>query len=333
MNAPFLHAEIVRDEQGLAELAPQWWALWQHAPSATPFQSPAWLAAWWRHFAPGELATIAVWRGSRLAGLAPFYIEHGERGGRLLPVGISLSDYLDVLVEPVGHEPVEDAMMEAARSLSWQTWELEEAAPHSRAVRLRCPEWLILRSAEQSPCPVIELHGATGLAACVPAKRRRQLRRALAFAARRGPTAIVPADARPGYFLDQLFRLHAACWEARGQPGVLADPKVRSFLEEALPALSHRQIARCYLLEIGGVTSGAYLGFLDRGRAYAYLGGFDPAFADESPGSILIGHAIGEAIREGAAEFHFLRGAEAYKYSWGAADRWNRKQTFARSKP
>lgn len=333
MNAPFLHAEIVRDQQALAALAPRWWLLWQHSPSATPFQSPAWLIAWWRQFAPGELATIAVWRGSRLAGLAPFYIEHGERGRRLLPVGISLSDYLDVLIEPIGHEAVEQAMMEAARSLSWRTWELEEAAPDSRAARLRCPEWLVLSTAAQSACPVIELQGATDLAGCVPAKRRRQLRRALAFAAHRGPTAIMPADARPGYFLDHLFRLHAACWRSRGQPGVLADPKVSSFLVEALPALAAHQLARCYLLEIGGVVAGAYLGLLDRGRAYAYLGGFDPAFADESPGSILIGHAIGEAIREGAAEFHFLRGGEAYKYSWGAADRWNVKQTFARLIP
>jgi CelD/BcsL family acetyltransferase involved in cellulose biosynthesis len=333
MNAPFVHAEIIGDAQALEALAPHWWELWQHSPSATPFQSPAWLIAWWRHFAPGELATVAVWRGSRLAGLAPFYIEHGEHGDRLLPVGISLSDYLDVLVEPLGHDAVEDAMMEAARSLSWRMWELDEAAPDSRALGLRCPEWLALRSTEQSVCPVIELTGATDLADCVPPKRRRQLRRSLAFAARRGPVVIIPANARPGCFLDQLFRLHAACWGARDQPGVLAAPKVRDFLEDALPAIAARHLARCYLVEIGGVVAGAYLGFSDRGRAYAYLGGFDPAYADESPGSILIGHAIGEAIREAATEFHFLRGGESYKYRWGAVGRWNRKQTFARSKP
>jgi CelD/BcsL family acetyltransferase involved in cellulose biosynthesis len=59
----------------------------------------------------------------------------------------------------------------------------------------------------------------------------------------------------------------------------------------------------------------------------------DPAYADESPGSILIGHAVGEAVREAATEFHFLRGGESYKYRWGAVGRWNRKQTFTRSKP
>jgi CelD/BcsL family acetyltransferase involved in cellulose biosynthesis len=36
---------------------------------------------------------------------------------------------------------------------------------------------------------------------------------------------------------------------------------------------------------------------------------------------LLIGHAIEQAITEGAEEFDFLRGREAYKNAWGAADR------------
>lgn len=74
----------------------------------------------------------------------------------------------------------------------------------------------------------------------------------------------------------------------------------------------------------------AYYGFLDRGRAYAYLGGFYPAFEEASPGAILIGYAHGEAIDEGAREFHFLRGREAYKYSWSATDRWNQRRLWTR---
>ncbi len=76
---------------------------------------------------------------------------------------------------------------------------------------------------------------------------------------------------------------------------------------------------------------GAYLGLAHAGRAFAYLGGFDPVHEHVSPGAILIGHAIEEAIRGGAAEFHFLRGQEAYKYPWGAADRWNQRITWTRA--
>ena len=80
----------------------------------------------------------------------------------------------------------------------------------------------------------------------------------------------------------------------------------------------------------GGALAGVYYGMQHAGRAYAYLGGFDPAFEEASPGAILIGHAIAEAIGEGAGEFHFLRGREAYKYSWGAADRWNQRRLWTR---
>src|SRR5215207_8533880 len=70
MNAAFLHREIVSDARRLEALEPSWWELWRRCPSATPFQAPSWLIAWWRNFSPGELAAIAVWRGSRLVGLA-----------------------------------------------------------------------------------------------------------------------------------------------------------------------------------------------------------------------------------------------------------------------
>jgi CelD/BcsL family acetyltransferase involved in cellulose biosynthesis len=86
-----------------------------------------------------------------------------------------------------------------------------------------------------------------------------------------------------------------------------------------------------WLLRLGDEIAGAYYGFHQQDRAYAYLGGFDPAFEFESPGTILVGHAIAEARREGAREFHFLRGREAYKYEWGAEDRWNQRRSFRRT--
>src|SRR5690606_6903365 len=64
----------VHDGGTLSQLAPEWWELWRRAPTATPFQSPAWLLAWWQAFAPGQLFTIAVRNSRGLAALAPFYL-------------------------------------------------------------------------------------------------------------------------------------------------------------------------------------------------------------------------------------------------------------------
>jgi len=101
-----LTAAMIEDEATLGALAPEWWRLWQRSDRATPFQSPGWLMAWWRAFSPGGLLTAAVRIGGRLAGLAPFYIERQGGRARILPIGISISDYLDVLIDPDMRGPV-----------------------------------------------------------------------------------------------------------------------------------------------------------------------------------------------------------------------------------
>ena len=88
---------IIRTAEDLAALQPQWWELWRRS-AASPFLSPAWLLPWWQVFHPGELCSIALFEDGRLIVLAALYCDRG----RLLPVGIALSDYLDVLADRQG---------------------------------------------------------------------------------------------------------------------------------------------------------------------------------------------------------------------------------------
>jgi glycosyltransferase involved in cell wall biosynthesis len=44
--------------RGLEALHAEWVRLWARARGATPFQSPAWLLAWWRQFGEGRLLTL-----------------------------------------------------------------------------------------------------------------------------------------------------------------------------------------------------------------------------------------------------------------------------------
>ncbi len=179
---------IVEDVDGLQALAPAWDALWRRAPEATPFQSPAWLIPWMRAFAPGQLCTAAVFSGSELVALFPFYLERGPLGGRLLPLGISLSDYLDVLVDPRAHEA---AAVAVARLLEteWDEWRFEALAPDAAALRLAVPEGVEQQDVMQDACPVLALRGPD-LATSTPSRQRRKLRRARAAAERIGSVEI-----------------------------------------------------------------------------------------------------------------------------------------------
>src|SRR3954470_16591308 len=91
MLSPDLTTETVETVEHLVRLLPQWWALWDRCPSATPFQSP---------FAPALVAGVrhrrafdydrAPRRPPRV-GLGAFYIEDGARGRRILPLGMGAS--------------------------------------------------------------------------------------------------------------------------------------------------------------------------------------------------------------------------------------------------
>ncbi|RWK57610.1 GNAT family N-acetyltransferase [Mesorhizobium sp.] len=325
-----LRSEIIDDPAALAALAPRWRELWAHSRTATPFQSPAWLVPWWRAFAPGELATIAVWRGDDLVGLAPLYLEHATSGSRLLPVGISLSDYLDVLCLPGIEAAVAAVIADRVVAIDWSQWILPDLPAGAAGLTIAHPALEAVQLVDHAACPVLSIAGDDALAVCVPARRRRQLRRAHNAARRRGRVSIIPAQADLKAFFDHLIRLHRARWAGRGD-GVLADPVAEEFHRQALPMLAEQGLVRCWLVAIDDAVVGAYYGFHYRHRAYAYLGGFDPDYAEESPGAILIGHAIAEAAREGAREFDFLRGQESYKYGWGAVDQWTMRKVWTRS--
>jgi CelD/BcsL family acetyltransferase involved in cellulose biosynthesis len=157
----------------------------------------------------------------------------------------------------------------------------------------------------------------------VSPSRWRHLRTASNRAARRGETVIIQGDVdNAGALLNDLVRLHKASRAQRGGD-VFSDPRVEEFHASALPELVKQGIIRLYALSIGGQIAAVYYGFHHCERAYAYQCGYDPAFAFESPGAILIAYAMKEATTNGAREFHFLRGNEPYKYEWGAKDRMN----------
>jgi CelD/BcsL family acetyltransferase involved in cellulose biosynthesis len=182
------------------------------------------------------------------------------------------------------------------------------------------------------PCPVLMLpESADALDAAVPRKTLRDLRQAAARAEAAGGVRIEGADGDTlQSMLDDLFRLHEARWRTRAEPGVLGDPAVRAFHREAAPALAAEGMLRLYRLRIGETVAAVYYGFAWRGRAYAYIGGFDPTMPRLSPGALILRHAIGAAIAEGCAEFDFLRGGESYKHAWGAVDCRNAARTWRR---
>lgn len=304
----------------LEALRDEWDALWRADPRATPFQSPHWLLPWWRHVGQGELRSLELRDDDgRLVGLAPLYVYTSASGQRqLFPVGMATTDYLEPLALAGWEREVAATVFTRAPDFEWDMLEWPQ---------LRRDAALLARG----HCEPGEPNPVLALPASMPNSTLQNLRNARRRAARAGAVSFELAQAQDiPEFLAALFRLHARRWSGRDEPGVFADAGVRRMHEEAAPLLHAAGMLRLHGLRLDGELVSVVYALAHGRRCYSYIGGFAPQHASFSPGSLLIAHAIEHAAAEGATAFDFLRGAEAYKYRWGAVDqpmftlRWSR---------
>lgn len=313
----------------LEELSQEWSQLWSRCPEATPFQSPDWLVPYWAHLGEGHLWVLAFRQGDRLVGLAPLSIftqpETGER--HLFLLGTGTTDYLDVLFEP-GFAVECAALLYDVLESNWEQWDMcdfqQLRTGSVLLVQDTLPRWTG-QIHVQEVCPVLALPKTISeLPARVPTRMLEKLRYYRRRLQKLGPVSVQLAEPDT---LDELFRrfleLHGARWAIRAAEGVLADRRVRDFHSDCARRMLASGMLRLYALQVQRETIASLYAFAHHGHTYFYLSGFDPAFSAYSPGTLLIGHAIEDAIREGAEVFDFLRGREAYKYLWGAKGRLN----------
>lgn len=310
----------------LAELEnalPQWDALWRRSPDATPFQSPHWLLPWWRAFGSDAPYVITSGSGDALDAVAPLYILRDEDSGESLGMflGTGVSDYLDVVGDATA---VADAMMSA----DCMMWDLQQLRPSSGVLSMPLKDGWSDNAEDQEPCPVLPLAPFDELLSTHARKKLRYYRRC---AEREGTVSYeTPSHETLDTFLEALFELHAARWKNRGLPGVLADDTTRQFHREVARRMLDAGALRMYAMRIGDRIRAIFYGFAAHNIVYYYLGGYDPDLEKISIGTTIVAHAIEEAVRDGATAFDFLRGAEEYKYSWGATDRMNRRRQLFR---
>lgn len=307
----------------LQELRPEWSRLWEQCPWATPFQSPQWLLPWWEHLGRGDLWVIAVRKSGELSGLAPLYVWKG----RTLFIGTGVSDYLDMLVAP-GHDADGTAAAVFSRLAStagkWDICDLQEIRAESPLLAAGKPPGLACSTDRFGACPVLVLSGVPEPSPSDHPVLRTSYRKAWRNIRNSGRAWVETArEENLDFCLDALFRLHGARWAKRRHPGVLSDLRIRDFHRKAARGLLEAGCLRLYCLFFEDEIIAALYAFEQNKRIYCYLSGFNPRLERLSPGKIILGHAIENAIRCGISEVDFLRGSESYKYQWGVRDRPN----------
>ncbi|MEA2782769.1 MAG: hypothetical protein QOK29_4313, partial [Rhodospirillaceae bacterium] len=162
---PALSGTVLGSADELEALAPAWAELWARVPAATPFQAPAWLLQWWRTLGGGDLIVVAV-RDDQdcLVGLAPLFIYVDGPVRRLMPIGIGISDYLDILLDPTMEDAAAAALFARLRQERhrWDEMAFEELNPDARLLAAPCPPGWVDDVDDQGSCMVLTLPEGTG---------------------------------------------------------------------------------------------------------------------------------------------------------------------------
>ncbi len=294
------------------------WALWEADPRATPFQSPAWIDPWWQVFGGPERLDIEVRDGDRLVAALPAQVWHDGDTRRLIPVAAGQSDYSDALIDPA----VPDAAARLWHAIGatadrWDEVLLPDLRPGSPLLRPPPPGWTVA-DAPGEVCPVLTLPDGPLLPSLSKSQRRKVVHdRHRAVAAGGVEEGLATPEQVPA-LLDDLFALHAARWQALGEPGVLGDARMQGFLRLAARELADRGLLRIAYANFRVRNVAVLFALADRSRTHSYALGTAADVPGQSFGSMAFATLIEHAAASGDAEFHFLRGEESYKYQWGA---------------
>jgi CelD/BcsL family acetyltransferase involved in cellulose biosynthesis len=317
--------DAIKTPDAVDALAPQLRELWLHSVNPTVFTSPEWITAWWSCFGDGELHALVQRDEGTLVTFAPFFVHRNGEGVAVLTlIGNGNSDYLDITA--TSRRDVTTIMREI---LAWSVRHGVGRAewPHLRGDAVladaELPAGWGCALHDSAPSPVVRLPWSdSAFDRQMSPKLRKNLHRARHAAEARGLVRFEHASgAAVESVIETLFEMHAARWQATGQCGVLADPRVQRFHRAVARAADAAGMLRLIRLSISGETAGVLYGFTTPAGACYYIGGMNPVMAACSPGALLVREAIHRAIDEGAMEFDFLAGREAYKHQWSAGDR------------
>ena len=249
-------------------------------------------------------------------------------------LGEGHSDYLDGTFAEGFDQPALETILDWLGQSGYDRFEITDLHECSRLRTAPCPAGWQAQESLHSVCPVLSLPGAPAdLRLMLPAHQLRNVRYYRTRARNLGEMHVERATKEnfPELFR-KFFLLHRARWAERGQPGVLADPKLEQFHLDVASAFLEQNMLRLYVLSIAENVAGAIYTFTHRRCAYCYLAGFDPRYKTLSPGTLLIAHIIEAGLAEHCETVDFLRGNEAYKYLWGAQDRPTYRRVFLREK-
>lgn len=338
MNSPESGTwQLIAEESGFRDLETDWDQLFAANPKHRPFQAWSWVTAWLKHLAGSHTLHVICLRGDdgQLQFVLPLIRSTGN-GRYRSPRLISMCGYGPECSDHVGPLRLPSLDSQAARLAATG---LARMCGEADRIELDSMDGLddfalilgseleksnrTIRTTEFAVCPAVNLPESwEAYLQILSSNFRSQVRRYSKRIAGHDTMrfrSVEPSDANA--FTRELIRLNRSRMGVKGNVSSLEDPKFRDFLLEAVPGMARAGLAWMDVLEDNGNVVGAALNLVHGESVYYYMGGFDESSKDLRPGTALFARLIAHSIENGYRCYDFLRGAEKYKYRWGATDR------------
>ncbi|MET9604464.1 GNAT family N-acetyltransferase [Streptomyces sp. NPDC006512] len=318
-SAGALSVTLCRDPRQFAALEEPWNRLFRDCPTATPFQSHAWLHSWWLSYGKeGRLRTVLVRRGEELVGAAPLMLVHRPLP-RLVPLGGPITDYSDVLVAAGHAGQVVPALARGLhRAARAAVVDLREVRPGAAAEALY-EAWPGVRSKlADSTCMELPALPFDELVKRMPASGAQRVRAKLRKTDAAGIEEHEVTEPEVPQAVRTLLRLHEKQWRGRGVTPEHVKPRFAEHLTRATRRMVRTGEGRLTEFRLDGKVVAANVTLLSAGLSGGYLYGADPDLRERKVdvATLLLRYETGRALAEGRSVVSFLRGSEPYKNHW-----------------
>ena len=315
------------------EVTDRWRTLALELDGTSYFQTPDWILGWWRTIAGRPPTSLALWSNDEgrlraLVGLSRVRLRVDRRLPRVDP---------------------------GDRQRGQRSWRRRSLRAHSSIRRWQATSpvgWSMPPPTRRSfsgmstgqmkrcGCRPPESSRRRGARVCTSTTDRRRIARSANFRRQLGRFErqlcrmgiefewIEPACVDEA-LVDALFELHGRRRDTMSATSTL-DARHRSLLLALLETATPTHGPAAAVARIGPRIVGVILGFRWKETFSAYQSGWDPSYAANSLGSVLLHQTIRMASRSGVQTFDFLRGDEPYKYRFGAVDTFDRSYLLAR---
>jgi CelD/BcsL family acetyltransferase involved in cellulose biosynthesis len=330
-----MHVQQIENADEFDRLRGEWTALLEGSAANGVFLTWEWLHSWWKHLSERrKLSVLAMREQGQLVGLAPLAIRPAAikrlfpfRCSEFLGSGTAGSDYLDLIVQKGSEQEACEVLLPFLRRAN-RMLELGQLKSGALAIRLaRSLESQGWRSATTpvGACPLIDLRGHTWTSylAGLSSEHRYNVRRKTNSLAKKFEVTFerVENEAQRGPALRTLIDLHKKRWLEHGASEAFHTAGHEAFHEEFTRLALDRGWLRLHVLRLNGQPASAVYA-LRYGPSFSfYQSGFDPQYAKYSVGLVAMALSIQSAIEEGAEEYDFLHGSEAYKFHWANGSR------------